>query len=140
MRMLLLLAAGVWTQPAAEIHRAGTPIRVDGKLDEPAWLAAPFIRMEEFPWWKEGAREGTIVKLLWDDDNLYIAHISQDAHITARHTERDGKIPEDDCFEIMVMPDPVNPNRYFNLEWNVISESSSRSALGCGWSAGEGEL
>lgn len=117
---IMLAAWGPWVQPSIEIPRAGTPIRVNGKLDEPAWVAAPPLRLEEFPWWKSGAKESTIVKLLWDDDNLYIAHISQDAHISARHTERDGKIPEDDCFEVMLLPDPANPNRYFNLEWNVI--------------------
>ena len=118
--LLFLLAAGAWTQPSFEIPRAGTPIRVDGRLDEPAWLAAPSLSLNEFPWWKSGAKERTIVKLLWDDENLYIAHISQDAHITARHPDRDGKIAEDDCFEIMILPDPANLNRYFNLEWNVI--------------------
>lgn len=117
---LVAWASSVWSQPAVEIPRAGTAITVDGKLDEPAWVAAPSFRLEEFPWWKNGARENTIVKLLWDDENLYVAHISQDAHITARHTERDGRIPEDDCFEFMILPDPAHPNRYFNLEWNVI--------------------
>jgi hypothetical protein len=116
----LLLAAGLWTQPTFEVPRAGTPIRVDGRLDEPAWVAAPPLMLDEFPWWKSGAKERTIVKLLWDDHNLYVAHISEDAHITARHIDRDGRIPEDDCFEIMLMPDPAHPNRYFNLEWNVI--------------------
>lgn len=116
----LLFAWAAWVQPSFEIPRAGTPIRIDGKLDEPAWAAAPSFRLEEFPWWKSGAKEATIVKLLWDDNNLYVAHINEDSHISARYTERDGKIPDDDCFEVMLMPDPGQPQRYFNIEWNLV--------------------
>jgi hypothetical protein len=32
----------------------------------------------------------------------------------------DGKIPEDDCFEIMFAPNAKRPEVYFNIEWNVI--------------------
>jgi hypothetical protein len=57
---------------------------------------------------------------LWDDVYLFVAHICEDAHISARHTERDGYIPEDDCFEVIFAPNPDKPNVYFNIEWNVI--------------------
>jgi hypothetical protein len=118
--MYWLMAAGAWTQPVWEVPRAGTAIEVDGRLEEAAWFGAPALELTEFPWWRGGKKERTLVKLLWDDENLYVAHLSEDAHITARHRERDGRIAEDDCFEIMLMPDPANPNRYFNLEWNVV--------------------
>jgi hypothetical protein len=117
--VLALLFAGEWKPPEYTAFRAGSPIRIDGVLDEPAWFAAPVARLAHFPWWKSGRKESTTVKLLWDDEHLYVAHVSEDAHITARHTERDGKIPEDDCFEIMIAPDPTKPEVYFNLEWNV---------------------
>jgi hypothetical protein len=109
-----------WKPPEYTAHRAGSPILIDGSLDEPAWFGAPSARLEFFPWWKEGKKERTVVKVLWDDTYLYVAHASEDAHITARHTERDGKIPDDDCFEIMLSPDPTKPEVYFNLEWNVL--------------------
>ncbi|MFN0197052.1 MAG: carbohydrate-binding family 9-like protein [Planctomycetaceae bacterium] len=106
--------------PEYTIHRAGTPIVVDGKLDEPAWVAAPDVGPFHFTWWKEGAKERSVAKMLWDDKNLYVGHICEDAHITARYTERDGKIPQDDCFEVMFAPNVNHPEVYFNLEWNVI--------------------
>jgi hypothetical protein len=108
------------TLPSYTVFRAGGPVRVDGKLDEPAWFAAPSAELREFPWHQSGTKESTVVKLLWDDDNLYVGVVARDAHITARHTQRDGRIAEDDCFEIMLAPDPDRPNVYFNLEWNVI--------------------
>jgi len=109
-----------FTPPRYTILRAGTPIKIDGKLDEPAWLAAPDFGKFHFPWWKQGKQEQTIAKMLWDDKNLYVACLCQDAHITARHKERDGKIPEDDCFEVMIAPHLDKPLVYFNLEWNVV--------------------
>lgn len=109
-----------FTPPEYSAWRAAEPIRIDGRLDEAAWFAAPAIRDFHFPWFEQGEKEQTVAKLLWDDTFLYIGHICQDRFITARHTERDGAIPKDDCFEIMVAPDSTRPNFYFNIEWNVI--------------------
>jgi len=106
--------------PVYKIHRAGTPIAIDGRLDEPAWVAAPDIGPFHFPWYKEGAREQTVAKLLWNDKSLYIAHICEDAHITARHTDHDDPIPEDDCFEVMIAPNAARPTFYYNVEWNLL--------------------
>ena len=106
--------------PVYEIERAGTPIKIDGKLDEPAWFAARDVGEFHFTWYKEGRKERTVAKLLWDDENLYVGHVCEDAHITARHTEHDGNIPEDDCFEVIFAPDPSRPEVYFNVEWNVL--------------------
>ena len=123
---LAMASRGAETTPATfqrpdyTILRAGTPINIDGKLDEAAWFAAPLVGDFHFPWWKEGKKEQTRAKLLWDDDNLYIAFVCEDAHITARHTERDGKIPEDDCVEVMVAPNPRTPDIYYNIEFNLL--------------------
>jgi hypothetical protein len=122
--LLFLFAASAfaqtWTPPTYTVLRAGIPIHIDGKLDEPAWFAAPAVGTFHFPWWTSGKKEGSVVKILWDDENLYIAHIAEDEHITARHKDHDGKVAEDDCFEIMIAPDPAKPEVYFNIEWNVI--------------------
>jgi len=112
--------AKAFHRPQYEIVRTGTPIKIDGQLDEPAWLAAPEVGIFHFPWFKEGAREQSVAKLLWDDQNLYVGHVCQDAHITARDKQRDGAVAKDDCFEVMIVPDPDRPDFYYNVEWNVI--------------------
>ena len=106
--------------PVYEIHRTAMPIKIDGKLDEPAWFAAPLVGEFHFTWYKDGCQERTVAKMLWDDENLYIGHVCEDAHISALHTEHDGRIPEDDCFEVIFAPDPNRPEVYFNVEWNVV--------------------
>jgi hypothetical protein len=127
MRVCLLLICAIiiptarsGQTPSYTARRATSSITIDGKLDEPAWFAAPDTGTFQFPWWKSGRKERTRAKLLWDDKNLYVSHIAEDEFITARHRERDGKIFEDDCFEIMIAPNPATPEVYFNLEWNVI--------------------
>jgi hypothetical protein len=107
-------------RPQYAIFRAAHPIEVDGKFDEAAWFAAPSLGDFSFPWWKEGRKEQTCAKILWDDEHLYLAIVCEDAHLTARHTERDGKIPEDDCVELMLTPNADQPRVYFNIEFNVI--------------------
>ena len=106
--------------PEYTVMRAATPLTIDGQFDEPAWRAAPRFGDFVFPWWTGGTKEQTRAQLLWDDDYLYLAFVCDDAHIAARHTERDGKIPEDDCVEIMLAPDADRPLVYFNIEFNVL--------------------
>lgn len=109
-----------FVQPKYEIFRVSGPITVDGKLDEPSWIGAPAVSDFVFPWWSSGPKEQSVAKLLWDDQHLYIACICADQHITASVSERDGPVHQDDCFEVMLAPNPDQPDVYFNIEWNVI--------------------
>jgi streptogramin lyase len=105
--------------PHHEVFRADSPIHVDGKLDEAAWnVAVPFSRFH-FPWWKAGRKEQTVVRMVWDDDCLYLAYQCEDAHVWAEHTERDSPVYKDDCVELFAAPNPQRPNDYFNIEMNV---------------------
>src|SRR5688500_697047 len=106
-------------RPSYSIERAGTTITVDGRLDEPAWLAAPDVGPFQFPWWQSGKKEQTLTKVLYDDRHLYLAYVCQDAHIASEHTERDSPVYRDDCVEFFVAPDPKRPTTYFNIEMNV---------------------
>lgn len=113
------LAVVAEDRPSYTICRAGTPITIDGRLDEPAWFAAPSVGAFRFAWWKEGRREATVAKLLWDDENLYVAYICQDAHISAERKGHDTDVWNDDCVEVFAAPDATRPNAYFNIEMNA---------------------
>ena len=71
-------AAADWVPPIYEIHRAGGKITIDGKLDEPAWFAAPACGPFQFTWYKQGKQEQSVAKLLWDDEYLYVGHVCED--------------------------------------------------------------
>jgi cellulose/xylan binding protein with CBM9 domain len=106
-------------RPSYTIYLAGGPITIDGRLDEPAWFAAPSVGPFRFAWWKAGKKEQTVAKMLWDDEYLYVAFLCQDAHVSAVQTRHDTSVWLDDCVEVFVAPERNRPDAYFNLEMNV---------------------
>jgi len=87
--------------------RISEPIKVDGRLDEPAWSraeAADGFRMEE-PHEGEPASERTEARILFDDKNLYVgvrAFDSEPARINSRELVRDASFSNDDKVEILI--------------------------------------
>jgi hypothetical protein len=116
---LVTSSASADDRPTYTIYRAASPIKIDGRLDEPAWFAAPSVGPFRFPWWKSGKQEQTVAKMLWDDNYLYVAYVCQDAHISATRTAHDSSVWYDDCVEVFAAPDPRRPDAYFNVEMNV---------------------
>jgi hypothetical protein len=101
------------------IRRATSPITIDGKLDETAWQKAAPVSEFQFPWFREGRKEQTVAKLVWNDDYLFVSFVCEDAHIWADNTERDSPVYQDDCVELFTAPNPDKPVNYFNIEMNV---------------------
>ena len=123
------LIIGFWSIPVCSagedgfakytIRRSAAPLKIDGRLDEPAWKSASGVGRFKFRWWKEGKKEQTVAKLLWDDRYLYVSFHCEDAHIWAEHTKRDSPVFRDDCVEVFISPNPAKPENYFNIEMNV---------------------
>src|SRR5882672_8596017 len=74
---ITLTAVAQNTQPPPKSYdcfHTATPIKIDGKLDDPAWKKAPwttdFVDIEGAA---KPLRFRTRVKMLWDDQYLYIA-------------------------------------------------------------------
>ena len=104
--------------PAYEALREVGGIKIDGKLDEPDWIKAQEIPLQ-FPWEQQtGAKQKTIVKLLWNDANLYVGYDCQDEEITAAHDQRDDPTYKDDCVEIFISPNQQSLDLYYGLEMN----------------------
>lgn len=120
--LLALLAAlpCVGQVPHYDVKRAKSPIKVDGKLDDKAWRRANIAKDFHFNWWKEGEKEPTEARLLWDDENLYVGYYCHDRHIAAKVTQRHGPVSLDDCVEIFLSPNPAKPRNYYGFEMNVI--------------------
>ena len=101
-------------------HRARTPIKIDGKLDDPAWADAawsePFVDIEGDA--QPRPRFRTRMKMLWDDECLYVAAELEEPHLWATLTEHDAVIFEDHDFEMFLDPDGDNQN-YCELELNA---------------------
>jgi hypothetical protein len=89
-------------------YRAAGPIQIDGRLDEPAWQTAPWsddftdIEGEKRP----KPRYRTRVKMLWDDEYLYVAAELEEPHVWAKLKQHDAYIFHDDNdFEVFIDPD-----------------------------------
>lgn len=89
--------------------RTAAPPAIDGDLSKPCWAAAPWS--EEFldivgpagpqPW--APAR----VKMLWDDQALYVAADLEDGALFADNTLHDSVVYRDNNFEVFIDPDGV---------------------------------
>ena len=102
-------------------YRAEQPPRVDGRLEEAAWQAAPWT--EDFtdiegPS-KPAPRLRTRAKLLWDSVNLYIAAELQEPDVWGTITRRDAVIFRDNDFEVFIDPDG-DTHQYYELEVNAL--------------------
>jgi hypothetical protein len=103
-------------------YRAPEPITIDGDLKDAAWAAAPWT--DDF-----GDIEGdkqskprfrTRVKMLWDDEALYIAAELEEPHVWATLKEHDSVIFNDNDFEVFLDPDGDN-HLYGELELNALN-------------------
>ena len=118
------LASAIWCQTPKHYtcNRATTPIRIDGNLDDAAWRDAAwtgdFVDIE-------GAghatpRYRTRVKMLWDDQYLYVAAELEEPHVWATLTEHDSVIFRDNDFEVFLNPSGDTLN-YFEFEMNALN-------------------
>jgi hypothetical protein len=104
--------------PVYEALRVAGNIRIDGKLDEADWSAANGVTLQ-FPWESQtGTKQDTVVKILWDDANLYVGYDCQDAEIAAVYDTRDDPTYKDDCVEIFISPNRQKLDLYYGLEMN----------------------
>lgn len=122
--LVLLIATPAMAQYT--IHRAAKPIVIDAKLDDPAWKQAPLVGAFHFNWWTEGEKEQTDVRMLWDDENLYVGYYCHDRHISAQVLQRHGAVSKDDCVEIFISPNPAKVRNYYTFEINAIGTMLNR--------------
>ena len=69
--------------PTARAVRATQPPRVDGRLNDPAWVAAPVIEgfRQREPQAGVDVSEPTSVRIVYDDTTLYIGAEIGRAHV-----------------------------------------------------------
>lgn len=93
-------------RPEAYALRIDSPIRLDGRLDEATWEQAQpltgFVQNKPNPGCP--ATEETVVRILYDDEKLYIGAILYDSKfdkITANSLKREFPSGEEDTFGVL---------------------------------------
>ena len=105
--------------PETEVRFTSTAIAVDGELREAAWAQAPVLELG-FPWESQkGAKQKTRVRLLWDDQKLYLGYECEDTDITAQYEKRDDPTYSDDAVEAFLNPRPEQTDVYLGFEMNA---------------------
>ncbi len=102
--------------------KATDTVVVDGDINDAAWQKAlwsnAFVDIEgeqkPLPLWD------TKVKMLWDDNYLYVAAELTEPHIWATLTQHDTIIYHDDDFEVFIDPDGDTHN-YYEYEINALA-------------------
>lgn len=104
--------------------RMETPPVIDGKLDEKAWKKAPwtqtFVDIEGAK--KPTPLQKTKVKMLWDNQYLYIGAVLHEKHIWAYQDKKDQIVFWENDFEVFIDPDGDTFN-YYELEINAINNT-----------------
>lgn len=97
------------------------PPTIDGKLTETCWLEAswsePFLDIQgpDFP----QPEPLTQMKMLWDEEYLYIGVRLEESHIWATYTERESVIFHENDIEVFLDPDG-DTHHYYELEINAL--------------------
>ena len=103
-------------------YRTATPIQVDGRLEDAAWARAPwttdFVDIEGES--KPKPRFRTRVKMLWDDNYLYIGAELEEPEVKATLVKHDSVIFHDNDFEVFVKPLPETES-YYEFEINALN-------------------
>ncbi|MBM3475166.1 MAG: hypothetical protein FJX75_18035 [Armatimonadetes bacterium] len=129
-----VLAASATTEivdkiPTAKCGRTHEPPRIDGKLDDACWKAAPsldsLIDIDK----RAPSKWPTTVRLLHDGANLYAAFEcseSEPASILAQVREDGGEVWQDDSVELFLDPDG-DLQRYEQFVANVLGARNRKS-------------
>lgn len=103
------------------IYRADQPIAVDGEIDEEIWSNArwtdDFVPMDGST--ETEPEHRTRVKLLWDDNFLYVAAELEEDNLWATMTERNDPLYLDNAFELFADPNGDTHN-YVEFEINAL--------------------
>jgi Carbohydrate family 9 binding domain-like len=91
------------------------PIKVDGKLDDPAWGAAPSTGPFVNTMTGAPVDQKTEAKFLWDNKFLYVAFDNADSDVWASLTKRDDKLWTQEADELMIDADG-NGKTYVELQ------------------------
>ncbi|MCA9552409.1 MAG: carbohydrate-binding family 9-like protein [Myxococcales bacterium] len=95
--------------PEVVIPRAQGPINPDGKLDEASWSAAPVLTFADSMGRDTPVKYATRLRLLYDDENLYVSFECDDVDITERFKNRDDPIYDHETAELFIMPKVAAP-------------------------------
>lgn len=119
--LLVLAPLAASGQPVYDCHRTTGKIRIDGRVGEKEWAAAvPCVDFRDIRGNGYAAPKYlTTMRMLWDDDNLYISAVLEEPDVKGNVSRRDDIVYHDNDFEVFL--NPYNDTKlYYELEINAL--------------------
>ena len=116
-------------------HAAQPPV-VDGRLDDPCWKDAEVAQYFSLNEGSGPAKAPSRALVAWDDKNLYVAYRCDEPQmksLVAKVKDRDGRVWEDDCIEIFLLPNRTNPNDFYHIVFNTLGTLRDERANSADW-------
>jgi len=100
------------------IPRTTATISADGQLDEEDWKKAPVLTFSDSLGRQVSRKYGTKLRLLYDENNLYVAFEAEDQDVSCVYQKRDDPIYNHEAVELFIMPHVQAPKigPYFELQ------------------------
>jgi len=96
-------------------RRAAGPVVIDGRPDEAAWAGAETsVRFVDLIAGTP-TRHDTRVRLLWDDENLYVSYRVEEPHVRASLANHNDPIYTENDVELFI----AGPDAYYEFEINA---------------------
>ncbi len=112
-------------------YRTTSEINIDGILDEDDWLNAPWSKdFVDIYGIESSATAGfrARMKMLWDENNLYISGFLDEKDVWGTLTKRNSSIFQDNAFEVFIDPDGDSHDyiefqiNALNTVWNLVMD------------------
>ncbi|KPK49311.1 MAG: hypothetical protein AMK72_04850 [Planctomycetes bacterium SM23_25] len=117
---LAVASENVWNrQGPYPCRRATGPIAIDQKQHAEQWAHAAVITDWIVPVTGKQASDQTQMRMLWDDECLYVYYVAYDRDLRGTFTKRDDPIYQEDVVELFLKPYADKPF-YYEFEVNPI--------------------
>lgn len=100
------------------VRRAGIPPEINADWNHEIWDNTKPLRLDNYMGEKPSHFPETMVKLRYDEGNIYVIFSVKDKYVKAVAKETHGHVYWDSCVEFFFSPGPDTERGYFNLEAN----------------------
>ncbi len=101
-----------------KVARLEKSITINADWNKSEWQNVEALQLENFMGEAPKFKPGVKVKMMYDDNNLYVIFRVEDHYVRCVVKEINGPVYEDACVEFFFSPDKNSPLKYFNLETN----------------------
>jgi len=101
-----------------EVHKLAGNMSIDGKWDKPQWRNIKPIEIRNPMGEKPKYHPKTKVKMLYDNEYIYVIFHVEDQYVRSMATEYHGPVWKDSCVEFFFTPGQDISLGYMNLEIN----------------------